>query len=377
LSVVFWHWEHFFRIPGKELTPFRRELEPLYFLFKPLYTDGYRAVELFFCLSGFIFFWLYSDRISNRTVSFKDFAVLRFSRLYPLHFLTLLFVAGAQLFLLRLSNRFFIYQNNDLYHFGLQLFFASNWGFERGDSFNGPVWSVSIEILLYGVFFFVSFVKFRRWWQMVLLVCGGYVLMMFGPLLIGEGLFSFFIGGLCFRVFSYISKRSPSGIALGVLGGFAVVMWVVVPLNTSPHLLYDLYRRFLWTEGLKWHGKDVLGAVLLMMPSVPYELLLFPLTIVTLALIEAQRGTLGKRLAFLGDISYSCYLLHFPLQLVFAAVAIAWSVPVAFFCTPNSLFLYFVILIPISLCSHHFIERPCQALLRAWLMPSVAVKSTG
>ena len=42
---------------------------------------------------------------------------------------------------------------HDFYHFVLQFFFISSWGFEDGPSFNGPIWSVSIEIFIYGIFF--------------------------------------------------------------------------------------------------------------------------------------------------------------------------------------------------------------------------------
>ena len=30
------------------------------------------------------------------------------------------------------------------------------WGFEKGYSFNGPVWSVSAEVLIYFIFFFTT-----------------------------------------------------------------------------------------------------------------------------------------------------------------------------------------------------------------------------
>lgn len=46
-----------------------------------------------------------------------------------------------------------IYGNNDLRHFGLQLVMSSNWTtLSRGLSFNGPIWSVSLELVAYGLF---------------------------------------------------------------------------------------------------------------------------------------------------------------------------------------------------------------------------------
>ena len=34
-----------------------------------LYKHGSLAVELFFCISGFIFFWLYSEKIAQHKMS--------------------------------------------------------------------------------------------------------------------------------------------------------------------------------------------------------------------------------------------------------------------------------------------------------------------
>ena len=65
LSVVFWHWKHFF-FSGTQQIAFAPEAQPLYAIFRPLYTEGHRAVDLFFCLSGFIFFRLYSERIAAK-----------------------------------------------------------------------------------------------------------------------------------------------------------------------------------------------------------------------------------------------------------------------------------------------------------------------
>jgi peptidoglycan/LPS O-acetylase OafA/YrhL len=166
LAVIFWHWQDFF-FHGTQPDPqFSAPRQPFYSLFRPFYTDGWRAVDLFFCLSGFVFHWLYAQKISDRAVSAREFSVLRFSRLYPLHLVTLLFVAGAQVIWLQRSGSFFVYKDNDLYHFGLQLMMASNWGLERGPSFNVPIWSVSVEVFLYALFFCACLLTRQRWLQL-------------------------------------------------------------------------------------------------------------------------------------------------------------------------------------------------------------------
>lgn len=349
LSVVFWHWQHFF-YRGTELTDFSPERQPLYNWFKPFYTEGWRAVDLFFCLSGFIFYWLYSERIGNRTISPKEFGVLRFSRLYPLHFLTLLAVLVGQEFMQQHYGSYFAYSHIDLYHFGLQLLFASNWGLERGYSFNGPIWSVSVEVLLYVVFFILCRFNLRRWWHLAIMIVLGHVVMRIGPSNVGKGAFSFFAGGAGFYVFWHVWNQSPSRATLVKFAIITGLFWLLVATN--------IYVR------------DDLGYPLVKTPRFFYELLLFPLTLITLALWEAQRGTLGRRVAFLGHLSYSSYLLHFPLQMLLVGIALVMSMPMTIFYTPISLVFFFILLVTISLTSYQFFERPAQSKLRAWLLPA-------
>jgi peptidoglycan/LPS O-acetylase OafA/YrhL len=367
LGIVFWHWDHFF-YQGTELGAFDRERQPFYLLFKPLYLHGAWAVPLFFCLSGFIFFWLYSDKIARRAVPPQEFAVLRFSRLYPLHLLTLFVVLAGQLLMRWRSGSFFVYPYNNLYHFMLQLGFASQWGFQKGMSFNGPIWSVSVEILLYALFFIVCTISWRRWWHLVIFSCLGYFLIRVGPDGVGRGISLFFIGGLSFHAFVNLWRRGVSRSKLLAIWAFAIMMWLLIPLIAHHNSLYHLYR-VTCGESFTLAGRDPIGYALVVACRFSLELL-FPLTIITLTLTEAYRGTLGRRLAFLGDISYSSYLLHYPLQLLFVLATGAFGISNSFFYSPVALCLFFLILIPLALCTYQFFERPSQSWLRAHLLPS-------
>src|SRR5215510_9185019 len=91
-AILLWHYQHFL-FSGEYVAAIADEARPafpLYRLFSPAYNYGYLAVQIFWVISGFIFYRQYAGPITDRKVHFVDFAVRRFSRLYPLHFFTLL-----------------------------------------------------------------------------------------------------------------------------------------------------------------------------------------------------------------------------------------------------------------------------------------------
>ena len=372
LAVVCWHWQYFFYV-GFQPAGFRQERQPFFALLHPLYTDGWRAVSVFFCLSGFIFFWLYADGIARRAVSWRQFAVRRWSRLYPLHLTTLLFVAAAQAGFRRVDGHDFAFPHNDGWHFALQLLLASNWGRGEDFSFNAPVWSVSVEIFLYGVFFLACLAGWRRWWQLVPLVGAGYVCIQHGESELGSGLLSFFAGGLTFLLCGGLARRGVPGWLPPLLAAATVFLWLGMPFFVQVDPLPAACRDWHWHV----HGKDVLGALLTKTNQLLPTLVIQPLTILTLALWEMRRGTLGRRFAFLGQISYSSYLLHFPLLIVFLAADRRLAMPVTVFYTRISFVLFFAVLVPLSLASFHCFELPCQGWLRAKWLPGTRTDSNG
>src|SRR3954453_16478594 len=151
-AVLIWHYQHFAYVADQPVDLLKERL-PLYALLQPFYEAGRYGVWVFWCVSGFIFFWKYRDAIYERSTDAWTFFVLRLSRLYPLHLVTLMIVALLQPVYFHQHGHFFVYQDNDPQHFMLQIMMASEWGISRGDSFNGPIWSISVEVLVYIVFF--------------------------------------------------------------------------------------------------------------------------------------------------------------------------------------------------------------------------------
>src|SRR5579863_4874216 len=98
------------------------------------YEFGPLSVQIFWVISGFIFFENYGRKIFDKSVGMGTFAVWRFSRLYPLHLLTLIVVLILQrIYLLNHANEF-AYSDTGVSNFLSQLTLSSNW-FTGAESF--------------------------------------------------------------------------------------------------------------------------------------------------------------------------------------------------------------------------------------------------
>ena len=365
LAVVFWHWQHFFFVRGSAVN-FNLYEQPLFPIFKHLYLSGWRAVDIFFCLSGFIFFFLYTKKIEDHKMPADKFMFLRFSRLYPLHVFTLFLVIGLQYLFYKNFAYYFVYQNDDIFHFLLQLLMASNWGFEKNFSFNGPIWSVSVEILCYALFYFLSFYRINRFIIILTFVFFlTYLLHKHGESHIYRGLLCFFVGGVYFKFFSAFVRSKIKYNKAVVAVFIALLLWIVVPIiHARGGEFYTAYCSKIGSGYLIFPGKSILGYAAFILSKFSYELILFPWTIITLALLEMYSIKPSKSFAFLGHISYSSYLLHFPLQIIFVLSTSYFLIDRDFFYSPVSLILFFLCLIPLSLLSYKFFESPIQRYLR-------------
>lgn len=351
LAVVFYHWQHFYYVDNIRPANFSKTAQPLADLFKIFYLKGHMAVEYFFLLSGFVFFWLYREPIRKGIISFSSFFAYRFSRLYPLHFVTLFSVMGLQYIHTCLSSAPFIYIKNDLYHFILNLFFVSSWGGARGASFNAPVWSVSVEILLYLIFFYIALIKMGNGTFCSLLFFLFLVLSQVYRSKVFEGGAMFFLGGATFYLTTfllanYFHFRKYLYLCFIVYWGGVFVNIYVMNLHSyfySHTIGKIIYQTFIYPEYL-----------------------LFPITLITLVVIEVSTSVNFRLLAWLGDSTYSLYLLHFPLQILFVIMASLSVIPIEFYLNVQFLGGYFLILMVLSYVTFYYFERPAKRICRDW-----------
>ena len=173
-------------------------------------------MQFFFTISSFIFYYLYLYKIQNNKISWKDFFIFRFSRLYPLHFITLNFI--LILYLIFTLNHLIPFQFSEINikHYLLNILLISSWGFENNASFNTPSWSISIEVLLYILFFLITKIKVKILYSTLFLILFS-IFIFYLSKLIGYGIFCFFIGGFTYLIIEKINNYKIKIINLTIL----------------------------------------------------------------------------------------------------------------------------------------------------------------
>jgi peptidoglycan/LPS O-acetylase OafA/YrhL len=364
LSVVIWHWQHFYALTGTWQAVWHREDQPFYWLLKPLYLEGWAAVDLFFALSGFVFFWLYARPIAERKIAPGAFALRRFSRLYPLYLVTLFAVLILQAMFHYRTGAYFIFPAGDLGRFVANLALVQQWvppNIEQ--TFNGPAWTVSIEAGLYVLFFALCRVGLRGFKTAAVVAIAGASLFTWNWF-VARGLMGFFLGGVCYFAYAKIKTLRSAKPAAIILAALALALWVLVFVEI---LCGPLHALFSWTSDQVPDDWDFYSENRDTVFHLLYIFTVIPVTIVALALQEAVLGgfSLYKPLSKLGDISYATYMLHFPLQIACALGALALGLTPAFFMHDASMLAFYAVLIGLGALVHRKIERPVQAFLRA------------
>ena len=339
--VLVWHYQHFMFV-GHDETAWDANRLPFRYLFAPFYSYGYSGVELFWCISGFILTWKYGALIGRTGLSFGRFALLRLSRLYPLHIATLLIVAGLQALYVARHGETFVYLFNDPAHFVMNLLFVNWWGFQSGESFNGPSWSVSAELLIYAAFFWIT----RRagaGWRIDTLALFGFAIAapiaqtVFGikPAFTGAGTF-FFLGALTCHLHYRIEAldlRWRRRCACGCAGLIAACGALV-----AAHVL------------------KIAGASLAMFPAA--------VCLVQL-LVRPRRQRIRALLTGLGNLTYASYMLHFPMQLAAMLILGDLAIPVGTMIYSNWFMLgYLGGVFAMAFIVFRWVERPAQTMLR-------------
>ena len=332
ISVLLYHYRHFFsplNILSDQNYNSSKDNLPFSSLISVLYEHGFYGVHVFYTISGFVFAYVYLS--SLKEVTLKQYSVNRFARLYPLHFITLLYVLVFQFLFSYHHGDFQFDLINDTYHFFLQIFFISAWGFESGNSFNAPIWSVSVEIGIY-VLFFLLLSQIKKY-NLIFLTFLSLLLIVIDKSDIFQTLFLecarlFFSGIIVFYLYEKVLRKkiffsilSFTLLIFSFIGNFKIYVF-------CPAIL----MLFLCFEGF------------------------------------FEREKIRKLFNNLGNVTYSLYLLHVPMQLTLIFLINELNLGFEIFDTKYFFTLYFALLFLISHLVFVLYEKPMNNNIRKFFL---------
>lgn len=310
---------------------------------------GYLGVELFFVLSGFILCHVYRTSLEEGRFRYGSFLWNRLARVYPLHLATLV---GMIVLALGAQAAGFGIDANILSWDSLpaNLLLLQAWGLAPQAAFNHPSWSISAEWFAY-----LSFPLFA--W--------GALALKNRPLVAVALAIAFLVG--LYAVFQ-------------ALAGFpltqATIQWGA--LRIVPCFAYGCALHALWRArpsqnrgaALLAAAVSALAVIILAAFSAPDAVIVTTLGALIFFLARmAQTGseTFGNTaLVYLGEVSYSVYMVCVPWKIVFVNAA---SKVFELSDERLPLWLWLVFLggvIPLAAASYHLIEKPARTRMKLW-----------
>lgn len=304
-------------------------------------ASGARGVDLFFVLSGFVIFHVYGQRTPGRGFGFDKFIWRRFARVYPLHLAMLLIWLVLLLSLTALG----VVRDRpvSLWDVIASVLLIQSWNVTDGLVLNGVAWSVSAEMTAYLIFGLLMCVTRRplRWgfWLAALVVTG-------------------LVAHLVARSMGYAGFMHPTGDfgALRILPSFA--------LGALTRLAAD----HIGPRPAALIGATALAGLALVVTDQDADYVLLPLFAALILAAARLSPLLGRApgvgaLVYLGEISYSTYMVHTLILLLYSNIGPRlfgfWGqVP-----TTVHFVVVFAIIIAASAMSYHLIEQPA----RNWL----------
>jgi peptidoglycan/LPS O-acetylase OafA/YrhL len=128
---------------------YREIIGPNFDRYTSFFEKGYLWVDCFLMLSGFILSYIYGNKPALDLGETKRFFVARFARIYPLHAATLIGLALFAVILPHISHQS---TSPNWYTFGLNLFDVHAWGMLDAYDWNFPSWSISVEFAAYLIY---------------------------------------------------------------------------------------------------------------------------------------------------------------------------------------------------------------------------------
>ncbi|HEX8482295.1 MAG TPA: acyltransferase [Allosphingosinicella sp.] len=306
-------------------------------------SKGYLAVDLFFMLSGFVLWLNYSDRLRRDGMkAVPKYLARRVARVWPLHLFILgLTVAYASVVAAAGELNVVHYPWEEL---PLHVLLVHNWGFTGGLTWNDPSWSISGEA---GAYLLFPIIVLGLDWRRIAPVWSVAALLLLALLLAAV---------MGWNGAAVLDRDIPRFGLLRAVTEF-----------TMGTVVCALWQRWCGRRGAAagLAAALVAGALLLGLAAGAPETLVVPLLLAGLLLAlaltaESPGNPLAARpLRYLGEISYSTYLVHFLLYILFKIAFVEDPANV-----PPELVAFFLLLTFLaSVALYHGVERPAQRAL--------------
>jgi len=331
----------------------------------PVVNAGYASVSFFILLSGFVLAYNYAGRARSGELDKGRFWEARFTRLYPIYFLSLLLSW-------RMVPVEYHAHTHTMFWTGMVLspLLLQGWVPAVATFLNTPAWTMSAESAYYLAFPWLAswkrperalpyLAKMAVVWGLGLVPGTLYAVLnpdglahtdrwSYGPWLQVlkytpiPHLASFVFGVMLANLDEMIGRSSRLRLILGIFG-FSATFGILVLGSVVPYAIIH--------DGL-------------LMP-------LFGCIILGLAGNNKLAYGLGWRpLVFVGEASYCLYLLHFNLwNLIHDSHVLEWTGLIRF-----DPWISYVLLIGLALAALYLVEKPAQRQLRRWMGVTPAVK---
>jgi peptidoglycan/LPS O-acetylase OafA/YrhL len=306
-----------------------------------LVSKGYLAVDLFFCLSGFVIFFNYGNLNVSSAREIRVFYLKRFAKIYPLHFFTICLYA-LLVGMLLLSHHGIPEQRFSGQGLLMNLFLVQDWGGAQDLTWNVPSWSISAEFAAY-LLFPIAVTAIRA--------SGGRLAASLLAILALLLLLNLFFAPADFQF----------GNAIPTLGVVRCITQFAIGA-----LLARLYLAKSLTHPIVRPSLFALAGLFLAAGLWRWESALVPLAwaalVFAMARGDRKSGFLNQRwLVFVGEISYATYMIHYFVRDIFklAFVHPGQTTPL------YDMLLALLIVMAASIGLYFLIERPAQKYLTA------------
>ena len=312
-----------------------------------LVAKGYLGVEVFFTLSGFILCHVYLEQVEQQRLRYGAFLWARLARIYPMHLasIALIGLMGAASILMGHpvdANAV------SLRALPANLLLVNAWGFAPVAGWNHASWSISAEWFAY-----LAFPAFAA-----------AALALKDRPRLAVALATVFLTGL-YAAFSGLTGESltHATIAWGALR--------IVPCFALGCALYLAWRANLVRSATAaWLGAAFSGAALITFAQsgAPDAAIVLAGAGLILSLSFASKtwasGLLLNSLVYMGEVSYSVYMLFVPWQLFYVNLT-SRALHYDKAHMPMAVWVVFVVLLfPLAAATYHLIEQPARTIMR-------------